>query len=106
MSDDLTQRLKDLFDSRIAFFDGAMGTMVQRASLGEEDFRGERFAEHPSSLQGNNDLLVLTRPDVILDIHLQYLDAGADIIETNTFSATSVTLVRISSSCWRAASGE
>jgi len=87
MSDERTQRLKDLFDSRIALFDGAMGTMIQRAGLGEEDFRGERFADHPSSLQGNNDLLVLTRPDVIRDIHLAYLDAGADIIETNTFNA-------------------
>jgi 5-methyltetrahydrofolate--homocysteine methyltransferase len=87
MSDDITQRLKQLLDSRIAFFDGAMGTMVQRARLGEDDFRGERFAAHPSSLQGNNDLLVLTRPDVIRDIHLAYLDAGADIIETNTFNA-------------------
>jgi 5-methyltetrahydrofolate--homocysteine methyltransferase len=89
MTDDVTQRLKDLFDSRIAFFDGAMGTMVQRARLGEDDFRGERFADHPSSLQGNNDLLVLTRPDVIRDIHLAYLEAGADIIETNTFNANS-----------------
>jgi 5-methyltetrahydrofolate--homocysteine methyltransferase len=70
MSDDLTtQRLRALLDQRIVFFDGAMGTMIQRAGLGEQDFRGERFADHPSSLQGNNDLLVLTRPDVIRGIH-------------------------------------
>jgi 5-methyltetrahydrofolate--homocysteine methyltransferase len=88
MSDDLTtQRLRALLDQRIVFFDGAMGTMIQRAGLGEQDFRGERFADHPSSLQGNNDLLVLTRPDVIRGIHKAYLDAGADIVETNTFNA-------------------
>ena len=88
MTDDVTERLKRLLDERIAFFDGAMGTMIQRAGLGEEDFRGERFADHDGSLQGNNDLLVLTRPDVIRGIHEQYLEAGADIIETNTFNAT------------------
>jgi 5-methyltetrahydrofolate--homocysteine methyltransferase len=85
--DGTTERLQALLDQRIVFFDGAMGTMIQRASLGEEDFRGERFADHPGSLQGNNDLLVLTRPDVIRGIHEAYLDAGADIIETNTFNA-------------------
>ena len=67
-----------------------MGTMVQRRKLTEADFRGERFASHPHDLKGNNDVLVLTRPDVIADIHAEYLDAGADIIETNTFSAQSV----------------
>ena len=88
MSDEATTtRLRELLEQRIVFFDGAMGTMIQRAKLEEADFRGERFAEHPSSLQGNNDLLVLTRPDVIRDIHLAYLDAGADIVETNTFTA-------------------
>jgi len=79
--------LRALFRERIAFFDGAMGTMIQREKLGEDDFRGERFAEHPKSLKGNNDLLVLTRPDVIRSIHQRYIDAGADIIETNTFNA-------------------
>ncbi|MFL6662791.1 MAG: homocysteine S-methyltransferase family protein, partial [Rhizobacter sp.] len=68
----------------------AMGTMIQRYRLGEADFRGARFADHPKDLKGNNDLLPLTRPDVILEIHEQYLAAGADIIETNTFGATSV----------------
>ena len=88
MSDDATtERLKQLIEQRIVFFDGAMGTMIQRAGLGESDFRGDRFRDHPSSLQGNNDLLVLTRPDVIRGIHEAYLDAGADIIETNTFNA-------------------
>ena len=70
--------------------DGAMGTMIQRHKLTEADFRGERFKDHPKDLQGNNDLLILTRPDVISEIHGQYLAAGADIIETNTFSSTSV----------------
>ncbi|MEM7434450.1 MAG: homocysteine S-methyltransferase family protein, partial [Myxococcota bacterium] len=85
----IEQRLLALFDERIAFFDGAMGTMVQRAGLEEADFRGERFAQHHKSLKGNNDLLVLTRPDVIRTIHQQYLNAGADIIGTNTFNANS-----------------
>ena len=75
---------------RIAIIDGAMGTMIQRYKLGEADFRGPRFADHPKDLKGNNDLLVLTRPDVIKEIHGQYLAAGADLIETNTFGATSV----------------
>ena len=88
MSDDATtQRLKKLIEERIVLFDGAMGTMIQRAGLEEADFRGDRFRDHPGSLQGNNDLLVLTRPDVIRGIHQEYLDAGADIIETNTFNA-------------------
>ncbi|MDH3200907.1 MAG: methionine synthase [Myxococcales bacterium] len=82
-----TQRLLELLAERILFFDGAMGTMIQRAGLGEKDFRSDRFIDHPGSLKGNNDLLVLTRPDVIRGIHEQYLDAGADIIETNTFNA-------------------
>ena len=85
--DSTTERLRELFAERILFFDGAMGTMIQGAGLEEEDFRGERFRDHPGSLKGNNDLLVLTRPDVIRGIHEQYLDAGADIIETNTFNA-------------------
>src|SRR6056300_273068 len=82
--------LESLLKSRILFLDGAMGTMIQRYKLTEADFRGERFADHPSDLQGNNDLLALTRPDVIGEIHRAYLDAGADIIETNTFSSTAV----------------
>jgi 5-methyltetrahydrofolate--homocysteine methyltransferase len=82
--------LAALLQQRIAIIDGAMGTMIQRYKLGETDFRGARFASHPRDLKGNNDLLVLTRPDVIAEIHGQYLAAGADLIETNTFGATSV----------------
>ena len=75
---------------RIAIIDGAMGTMIQRYKLGEADFRAARFADHGKDLKGNNDLLVLTRPDVILEIHAAYLAAGADLVETNTFGATSI----------------
>ena len=82
--------LPQILQSRIAIIDGAMGTMIQRYKLTEADFRGARFADHPKDLKGNNDLLVLTRPDVIAEIHAAYLDAGADILETNTFGATSV----------------
>ena len=70
--------------------DGAMGTMIQRYKLTEADFRGERFKDHPSDLRGNSDILILTRPDVIGAIHREYLEAGADIIETNTFSSTAI----------------
>jgi 5-methyltetrahydrofolate--homocysteine methyltransferase len=76
--------------SRILIIDGAMGTMIQRYKLEEADYRGERFKDWPSDLKGNNDLLSLTRPDIIKEIHKQYLDAGADIIETNTFSSTAI----------------
>jgi 5-methyltetrahydrofolate--homocysteine methyltransferase len=79
-------------EQRILVIDGAMGTMIQRYELSEEDFRGERFRDHPSDLKGNNDLLNLTRPDVIKAIHAEYLDAGADIIETNTFSTQRISL--------------
>jgi 5-methyltetrahydrofolate--homocysteine methyltransferase len=82
--------LDDLLTHRIAILDGAMGTMVQRRKLEERDFRGDRFASHGHDLKGNNDVLVLTRPDVIGDIHRQYLEAGADIIETNSFNANEV----------------
>src|SRR5438093_10049822 len=85
-----TERLHDLLAKRILLLDGAMGTMIQRYTLGEADFRGERFREHPRDLKGNNDLLILTRPDVIGEIHRAYLSAGADIIETNTFSSTAI----------------
>jgi 5-methyltetrahydrofolate--homocysteine methyltransferase len=84
------ERLHDLLSRRILILDGAMGTMIQRYTLTEEDFRGERFRQHPRDLKGNNDLLVLTRPDVIGEIHRQYLDAGADIIETNTFNSNAI----------------
>jgi len=82
--------LPALLRERIAIIDGAMGTMIQRYKLSEADFRSERFAAHPKDLKGNNDLLVLTRPDVIREIHAAYLAAGADIVETNTFGATAV----------------
>jgi 5-methyltetrahydrofolate--homocysteine methyltransferase len=82
--------LPQILAERIAVIDGAMGTMIQRYRLGEADYRGERLRAHPKDLKGNNDLLVLTRPDVIREIHEGYLQAGADIIETNTFGATSV----------------
>ena len=85
---DRTQEIQSLLKERVLVLDGAMGTMIQRHSLSEADFRGERFANHPHDLKGNNDLLLLTRPEVIQGIHEQYLAAGADIIETNTFNAT------------------
>ncbi|MCX6967583.1 MAG: methionine synthase [Verrucomicrobia bacterium] len=81
-----------LLTERIAILDGAMGTMVQQYRLGERDYRGERFAEHPHLLKGANDLLSLTRPGVVEEIHAQYLAAGADLIETNTFNAQSISL--------------
>src|SRR5688572_5523095 len=82
--------LIDALGKRILLLDGAMGTMIQRWKLTESDFRGERFAKHGHDLKGNNDLLVLTRPDVITSIHEAYFAAGADIVETNTFSGTRI----------------
>ena len=84
------QALPDILQSRIAILDGAMGTMIQRFKLTEADYRGERFKDFPKDIKGNNELLSLTRPDVIRDIHEGYLAAGADLIETNTFGATTV----------------
>lgn len=84
--------IRELVRERILILDGAMGTMIQRYSLTEEDFRGERFAAVNGLLKGNNDLLCITRPDVIREIHTKYLTAGADIIETDTFNATSVSM--------------
>jgi 5-methyltetrahydrofolate--homocysteine methyltransferase len=82
--------LPEILKQRIVVLDGAMGTMIQRYKLGEADYRGERFKDHPKDLKGNNDMLQLTKPEVIAEIHAQYLEAGADIIETNTFGATTV----------------
>ncbi len=79
--------LNNALSQRVLILDGAMGTMIQRCGLEENDYRGDRFASHPSDLKGNNDLLTLTRPDVILDIHRAYLEAGSDILETNTFNS-------------------
>ncbi len=84
------QQLPEILKQRIVILDGAMGTMIQRYKLTEADYRGERFASHHVDVKGNNELLLLTRPDVIREIHEQYLAAGADLIETNTFGATSV----------------
>lgn len=82
--------ISEILKERILVLDGAMGTMIQRYKLEENDFRAERFKNHPSPLKGNNDLLSITRPDVIESIHREYLEAGADILETNTFSGTTI----------------
>ena len=87
-----THALEGALAQRILVLDGAMGTMIQRYRLTEAEYRGERFAAWKSDLRGNNDLLTLTRPQVIREIHGQYLDAGADILETNTFNSTSVSM--------------
>ncbi|MFO0945549.1 MAG: methionine synthase [Planctomycetota bacterium] len=85
-------QFEELLAERILVLDGAMGTMIQGYKLEEKDFRGERYKNHPTDLKGCNDLLVLTRPDVIEEIHRKYLEAGADIIETNTFNSTSISM--------------
>lgn len=82
--------IEKLLEKRILVLDGGMGTMIQRYKLEEEDFRGERFKDHGHSLKGNNDLLSITRPDIIKAVHAAYLEAGSDIIETNTFSGTTI----------------
>ncbi|HEY4336218.1 MAG TPA: homocysteine S-methyltransferase family protein, partial [Puia sp.] len=84
------KKLEDALKERILVIDGAMGTMIQRHKLEEEDYRGERFKDWASDLKGNNDLLSLTQPDIIEGIHRQYLEAGADIIETNTFNSQAI----------------
>ncbi len=92
MTDPTSQALRDLLAERILILDGAMGTMVQRYKLEEADYRGAEFADWPSDVKGNNDLLCITKPEVIREIHGQYIAAGADIIETNTFSATTIAM--------------
>ncbi len=89
---DVTEELSAALRDRILVLDGAMGTMIQRQRLEETDYRGERFADWPSDLKGNNDLLSLTRPELVLDIHGEYLRAGADLVETNTFNAQKISL--------------
>jgi 5-methyltetrahydrofolate--homocysteine methyltransferase len=84
--------IEKLLQKRILILDGATGTMIQRHKLNEADYRGERFADWPSDLKGNNDLLVITKPEVIKNIHREYLAAGADIVETNTFGANATPL--------------
>ncbi len=86
------EKIEDILKKRILVLDGAMGTMLQRYKFEEEDFRGERFKDWPSDLKGNNDLLSLTQPQAIADVHRAYLEAGADIIETNTFSGTTIAM--------------
>jgi 5-methyltetrahydrofolate--homocysteine methyltransferase len=88
-----SERIEALYAAskeRILILDGSWGVMIQRRELSEEDFRGERFADHVGQMKGNNDILCLTRPDIITDLHNQYFEAGADISETNTFSATTI----------------
>jgi len=82
--------IEDILRERIIILDGAMGTMIQRYKLDEKDFRNEKLKDHPHPLKGNNDLLSITRPDIIKEIHKQYFEAGSDIIETNTFGSTTV----------------
>lgn len=83
-------KIQEIANNKILVLDGAMGTMIQRHTLEEEDFRGERFKNHTQPLKGNNDLLSISRPEIIKDIHRQYFNAGADIVETNTFSGTTI----------------
>jgi 5-methyltetrahydrofolate--homocysteine methyltransferase len=90
MTNESGKEIASLLKERILILDGAMGTMIQRYKLKEADYRGTRFTDHPCDLKGNNDLLSITRPDVIREIHRAYLEAGSDILETNTFNATSI----------------
>lgn len=84
--------IRELLLDRILVLDGAMGSLIQQYNLTDADYRGERFKDFPHELKGNNDLLSITRPDVIKEIHAQYFEAGADIAETNTFSGTSIAM--------------
>ena len=86
------QQIKSLLEQRILILDGGMGTLIQSYKLEEKDFRGARFADHPCDVKGNNDLLSLTQPQIIRDIHRAYFEAGADIVETNTFNGTSIAM--------------
>lgn len=85
-------QIQNSIRNRILILDGAMGTMLQRYDFSEDDFRGERFKDYPSALKGNNDLLSLTQPEAIADVHRKYFEAGADIVETNTFSGTTIAM--------------
>lgn len=87
------QQLDEVMQQRIIFIDGAMGTAIQRYKLSEEDYRGEHYQQHEHELKGNNDILVVSKPEVIEEIHLAYLEAGADILETDTFNATKISQV-------------
>src|SRR5262245_16698029 len=89
---DSAQLLKQVLSERIVVIDGAMGTMIQGYKLAEADYRGHQFANYSCDLKGNNDLLCITQPDIIEQIHWQFLEAGADIIETNTFNANAISM--------------
>src|SRR3977135_3127236 len=84
------ERLDRLFKQRIVIFDGSMGVMLQKRGLSDAEFRGERFKDHPKPLRNNSDILNLSQPDMVLKVHLDYLEAGADIITTNTFTSTAI----------------
>ena len=84
--------LNDIIQQRILVLDGAMGTMIQKHKLQEADFRGEQFRDHPKPLKGNNDILSITKPEIILNIHTGYLEAGADLITTNTFNSNRISM--------------
>ena len=84
------EKIKDILKERVLVLDGPMGTMVQGYGLNETDFRGSQFEDHSMDQMGNNDILSITRPDIIIEIHESYLEAGADLIETNTFNANSI----------------
>ena len=86
----MKNKIKNLFKHKILVLDGAMGTMVQSHNLEESDFRGERFKHHLNDLEGNNDILCITKPNIVADIHKAYFDSGCDIVETNTFNANSI----------------
>src|SRR6056297_3041529 len=88
----LLEKLKEELKQRIMLLDGAMGTMVQSYNLDEEAYRGERFKDTQTPVKGNHDLLSITKPEIICEIHQRYLEAGADLIETNTFNANAVSL--------------
>jgi 5-methyltetrahydrofolate--homocysteine methyltransferase len=88
--DNKNNKIVDILQNRILVLDGAMGTMIQRYKLNEQDFRGKIFKDFQHELKGNNDILSLTQPQIISEIHNEYLEAGSDIIETNTFSSTSI----------------
>ncbi len=88
----MKRNIKDILKERILILDGAMGTMIQRHNFSEEDYRGEQFKNYHTSVKGNNDMLSLTQPESIKDIHRKYFDAGADIVETNTFSGTTIAM--------------
>ena len=95
-----SELLVEALRKRILLLDGASGTMIQDQRLDEEAFRGQRFKDHPVDLKGNNDVLNLTQPEIVLGIHRAYLEAGADIIETNTFNSTALSRRSIASTNW------